>query len=596
MGEPLPWDVVETLPSSDPDLVATWSAAVAVAVGTEDRVRSLVGRSLSSYWAVQEGVTDRSWAEVTAQRHADTDEALRLARAAGTPDLVAIALLGSSYARWGPDHAEVRQQFRADLAQLRPTISDPDLELRARELDVVACLDMGDLEGARRAAAEYAVAAGPGHRFARRRVELWAANLAMTDGQIEEAVALNQQAVAATANEAGSPFSFQNVAITLAIERFFHRGLDDLIDAIRSIRASSDRVGANWDTGLAFALAEAGQLDEARDLFERVAPDGFARVHRDLNWLVTMVLLGLVAVRLDDRSRAADLAERLAPWADRDAIHGAGYASYGPVGRVVGQLLAHSGQAEAGRATLDRVLATRPAGPWTALARLDRAIAGRTEDPRQARQDAETAVRALRDLGMDAWAAEADALRTALDQDGFGPPTCAWVEGAWHLQHPAGHAVLAAGVGMDALVHLLARPGEAIEVTTLDTRIDPALPTTAPATEHLDVVARAAYRRRLDQLASAERQLTPAEAGEADALRRELAQDRYRPSSSPQLERARVRVTKALRRTLDAVAERDAGLGRHLADSLETGRRCCYGPPDGLAWRIVYPPERPTHS
>lgn len=596
MGEALPWEVVETLPSSDPTLIACWANAVATAEGTEARVRALVGRSLSLYWAVQERAVDQSWEAVTEQRLSDTDDAVRQARTVGSPDLLATALLGASYARWCPDHGEDRHQLHTDLAELRPSITDPDLELRSRELDVVACLDVGDIDGARRAAADYVVAAGPDHRFARRRAQLWAANLAMMDGRIDEAVRLNQEAVAATASETGSPFSFQNVAITLAIERFFRRGLDDLIDAIRSIRASSDRVGANWDTGLAFALAEAGHLDEARDLFEQVVADGYSRVYRDLNWLVTMVLLGLVAVRLDDRERAADLADHLLPWAGQDATHGAGYASYGPVGRVVGKLLAHSGQVEAGIAVLDRVLETRPPGPWTALARLDRAVAGRDLDPRRARQDADAAWHALRDLDLRAWADEADALRTALDRDGFGPPTCAWLGDSWHLQHRAGSAVVPGGVGMDALVHLLARPGEAIEATVLDPRVEHGLPTTASAMDHLDAEARSAYRRRLDGLTSSTRRLTPSESAEADALRRELARDRFRPSSSPQLERARVRVTKALRRSIDAVVAKDPALGGHLAASIETGRRCCYAPADGLAWRIVHPTRRAPDS
>src|SRR3546814_1715779 len=81
----------------------------------------------------------------------------------------------------------------------------------------------------------------------RRREELWRGNVAMLEGDVDGALQLNQDAISSTADTAGSPFSFQNVAVTLAIERFLRRGLDDVIEPIRSIRASSPRVAVNCD-------------------------------------------------------------------------------------------------------------------------------------------------------------------------------------------------------------------------------------------------------------------------------------------------------------------------------------------------------------
>ena len=46
---------------------------------------------------------------------------------------------------------------------------------------------------------------------------LWRGNLAMLTGDIDYAISVNQQAISATAGTAGSPFSFQNVAIVTAI-------------------------------------------------------------------------------------------------------------------------------------------------------------------------------------------------------------------------------------------------------------------------------------------------------------------------------------------------------------------------------------------
>jgi hypothetical protein len=60
--------------------------------------------------------------------------------------------------------------------------------------------------------------------------------------------------------------------------------------------------------------------------------------------------------------------------------------------------------------------------------------------------------------------------------------------------------------------------------------------------------------------------------------------------SSSELERTRVRVTKAIRRTIAAIDEVSPGLGEHLTASVDTGRRCLYRPQDGLPWRVEREP------
>lgn len=43
-------------------------------------------------------------------------------------------------------------------------------------------------------------------------------------------------------------------------------------------------------------------------------------------------------------------------------------------------------------------------------------------------------------------------------------------------------------------------------------------------------------------------------------------------------ERARVAVTRSIRRAIEAVGERDAELGRWLEDRVRTGHACCFEP------------------
>ena len=582
-----PWEIVETFPSTDATLIARWNEAASTAVTDAQLVRSHVGRALAMYWATQAGVVDRPAAEVRAARIADVDTAIAIARRTGSADLLATGLLGWLFATWGPDHLADRRRHLDELVGIANAVQDHELQLRIIEWQVIDHLDHGELD-----AVELLVARFAAHDTAsamavfRRREVLWQGCLAMLAGRVDESVRINQEAISSSADIAGSPFSFQNVAITWAIERFLRCGLDDVVDSIRSILASSPRVAANWETGLVFALSECGQLEEARREFDRLAHDRFAAVPRDLNWLVTMHLLGLVAITLDDRDRGIVLLDVLRPFAQLDATHGSGYASYGPVGRVVGTLAARWGDREEAERCFEHVLSTRRPGPWTALTRYDRARSTHLDRPRRAIDDAAQAARELEALDLTEWAERATTLAVGLSGNDPGVPTAAFDGATWTFRHPSGTAAIRAGVGPRRLVELLRRAGDSVDVLELDPAAEPLLPTASATESTLDRAATSTYRRRVDHL---ERQAhpSPAEIQELSFLRRELAGARYRASTSAEIERARVRVTQSIRRTVDDIGTRSPALAVHLRSSVSTGRSCSYSPVPFMAWRVV---------
>ena len=120
------------------------------------------------------------------------------------------------------------------------------------------------------------------------------------------------------------------------------------------------------------------------------------------------------------------------------------------------------------------------------------------------------------------------------------------------------------------------------------------------AGEILDAQAKAAYQRRLTELEAEleearelgnEARAEKAE-GEIEALGRELkgaiglaGRDRRAASST---ERARIAVTKAIRLSLNKIAENDASLGKLLSTTIKTGTVCAYVPDDcfPVTWRL----------
>ena len=589
MREPLPWEVVETFPSADPDLIAHWFGACGRAGSPAERVEANVGAALSSYWAVQSGHEQDFEANLKRRREL-VAAAWDAASETGEPDLLATAALGRLHALWGPDDAEGRREMLVVLGGLAPRLVDEDLRARAIEWRVLQCFDLGDLDGVRTGAAELEALGGTAADTLRcRRIELWRANLAMLEGDLDRAVAINTGAISATASTAGSPFSFQNAAITIAIERFLRRGLADVLDSVRSIRASSPRVAANWDVGLAFTLSECGELDEAARLFAEMSRADFAGVPRDLNWLVTMHLLGLVAVHLEDTAAMEVLLGMLGPHEHLDATHGCGYASYGPVGRVVGSLAAHLGDPDRADKAFASVLASREPGPWTALTLHDRAVARSGADPDAAERLAEAAATECDRLGLSEWAEAARSVRArALEASAHrasvtvGPDGCV-------LRHPLGTARVS-GKGAQYLVRMLLEPGEPIAAAELD---DPGgHGARVPKGSRLAVAddeALTAYRRRLSELRDRASELDTEELAEVEFLRRTVAAARHMASSAPEDERVRVRVTKAIRRCLDSVAEQSPRLGLHLREAVSTGTSCMYAPADGLRWEHITP-------
>jgi non-specific serine/threonine protein kinase len=171
-------------------------------------------------------------------------------------------------------------------------------------------------------------------------------------------------------------------------------------------------------------------------------------------------------------------------------------------------------------------------------------------------------------------------------------------EGAtFRLRHVKGLGYIAALLGMPGRETYAVELAQAAEGVSREAGRVGALPDAGPA---LDAEAKAAYRRRLDELAE---ELEEARSwgdpervarieDEIDALTDELTHalglgGRDRAVASP-AERARVSVTKAIRSAIKAIDREAPALGEHLTASVHTGQFCSYAPPGELPprWRL----------
>jgi hypothetical protein len=250
-----------------------------------------------------------------------------------------------------------------------------------------------------------------------------------------------------------------------------------------------------------------------------------------------------------------------------------------------------------------------PAGAWTqhdyARALLARHGPG---DRRRAVDLLESVLATAEELGMPALMARG----SSLAEDGGVEPSVARGEHRasvfrregeyWSIAFEGDSFRLRDSKGLRYLAALLADPGREFHAFDLasegpadvgpgptgDDSLAPGRP--AGAGEVLDRQARDAYRARLEQLrddlAEAESwndtERAARDRAEMAFLARELAAGvglggRARPAISPS-ERARQRVTKAIRGALSRISDQSRALGEHLESTVHTGTYCSYTP------------------
>jgi len=186
-----------------------------------------------------------------------------------------------------------------------------------------------------------------------------------------------------------------------------------------------------------------------------------------------------------------------------------------------------------------------------------------------------------------------------------GRATVTRTGGQWHFSTPFGTVAVEESRGLVQLVEVLRANGR--EVSALDLAgpgSGPAVAVQSDLGPALDGQAKRAYRARIadlrEDIDEAEAMNDPDRASRArwelDSLLDELSRavglsGRDRPQGSTD-ERARVNVTRSIKRAIAAVAAGAPELGSHLEVSVRTGRQCRYQPDPAVAltWEVSTSP------
>jgi tetratricopeptide (TPR) repeat protein len=540
-------------------------------------------------------------------------QAVEMARDLGDSRTLLYALVGLCGAIWWPENPDERLSIGDEIIEDARAVGEPEREFQGHLVREISFLELGDIP---RFEAELAYLAAPPEEV-RRPAQRWTvaivrANRALQQGRLPDA-----ERFAVEARDHGARSMLTEAEEHFASHAYFictERGRPG--EALELVQRAADRFA--WYPFFRCELADLhlqlGDERASRTLYDEMAADRFGSFPRDNEWIFALTLLAPLSVRHEHTEGISALYELLLPFADRHAV-GHAEGTTGSVSRALGILatgLSRFGDAERHFALAIEHNERMGAHLWTTdtQVRLARMLLTRDApgDRERAHAMLNDALRTCRSLELVRLEREIRELRPEIeDVDGQPRPlpsaraTLRREGEYWSIVFDGDAFRLRDSKGLHHLSVLLGTPGREVHALELVGAIEGLArarmpsraelrPEAGDAGNVLDERAKAEYAHRLEELeselAEAEEWHDPERAArlrtEIDFLASELAaavglggRDRRAVSNA---ERARVSVTRAIKGTLERIAEHSPNLGRHLAATVRTGTFCSYQP------------------
>jgi class 3 adenylate cyclase/tetratricopeptide (TPR) repeat protein len=261
-------------------------------------------------------------------------KAIELARAAGDPVVLAHTLNDASWAIWGADTLQEREQLTAELVEIARELDDPWLSFWVTTRSVMVGLEGGDrsqvesgIDTLRTLAASVPQ---PSIAFARL---LFEACWALVQGELETTEQWVMRALVVGV-ESGEPDAVITSGALFVVIRLFQARIIEIVE--QSVHLDGGHAAlAAWQPLTVLAMIEGAHEDEAR---ERALAEDLQKVPMDQTWSSVMFLWADVYGRLRMLDRAGELYELLEPYSRQLVVPGA--LAWGSVASALGTLAA----------------------------------------------------------------------------------------------------------------------------------------------------------------------------------------------------------------------------------------------------------------
>ncbi len=529
-------------------------------------------------------------------------EAVSLARSCGDGSALAFCLFAEHDVSWAPGTARRRLAIADEMAAAAGRAAAGDLLFEALLCRYVALLELADplTEAALRDVERHAVELRlPRARYlATSRRTAW--HIMTGDkSAVRDSMATADELAAAISE----PDAFGVRATQLIGDTLIRVGAHGVAALVSSLGGGHIMPEDLESRERAFILLASGQTAAVATIL-RESP--FSATTTDFRWralaAVTFDVELALAVQAEDV--LADRYEQLRPFDGEVVVIGGGVIVCGPVALYLGACAAALRRWDAAEEHLRAAMATAHrlgARPWVARAQTELAWAlrnrGRRADVGVIEDLLKESASTASDLGLPGLLERQSAVGTAVHPSG---ELCRDGE-IWTLSFAGRTIRVPDSKGLRDLAVLIAQPGvEVPAVRLLGGNPADDGPMTQPmgSDELLDSRARAAYRRRLEELqeviddAAADHDLGRLEAAtdERQAILDELGRalglgGRARRLGDPG-ERARTTVTARIRDRLRRLHSEHPELAAHLRQSVRTGRTCSYSPAEQVVWKL----------
>ena len=254
--------------------------------------------------------------------------ALDEARRVGSADALIVALEAATIVLTDPHRI---LEVADELDDLTAASGDVWRSMWATANRSRALMELGELGAARQAAARHRERAMT-FRFVlfRFQCDVFDAMLALADGRLDDAERFIEQADRVGSGEptvpSGGIYGLQMFMIRREQGRL--EEMRPILDVIRTLSPQEPI----WRPGLALAYSELGLVDDARQIMNELAVDGFRTVPRDSLWPVALSFLAETCIQLADVEIAPALLTELEPFGGR-TLTAAFSAGAGPTDR-----------------------------------------------------------------------------------------------------------------------------------------------------------------------------------------------------------------------------------------------------------------------
>jgi hypothetical protein len=345
-----------------------------------------------------------SFSEQRERRAELSSEAVELASHAGDASGLGMALVARHWSLWGPQNVQERLATSNELLALAERSGDERLAMQGHRWRMMDLLELGDMDAVDIEIDAYMQIAARRKRLSDQLyVHLYRAMRLMFAGDFEQAAIEGTEAA-----RVGDRIQDTNTGnATLLLSLMFRRERGALERLEGPVRFYVERFATipGWRCVLAWLLAETGRGDEAREILDSFAADGFRGLPLDGIWLGAVAYLAETAAVLEDPTHAAALHELLEPYADRNVAIGWASTCAGSASRHLGMLADLLGSRDEAIARLEAALAMNEhmrARPWVVHTQvaLARVLAQAPADRERAAELLDRALAEARRLGM----------------------------------------------------------------------------------------------------------------------------------------------------------------------------------------------------